>query len=495
MRPITVIILTGLTWVILFLGRPPTLFSEGVKTHYKKYNVFTYTNADYLCEPYEVKKDDWLYKIFRKKGEISASDFPKFLKIFKKINPQLSNIDAIAPGIQIMIPLKQVDKKEYVQKQEGIVKVPVLEFSLSLGKKEVEAFIRNHMVQIGDTVSTLLGKEFLKKGGNISKIGEKTFTSLNPDIRDINRIYAGAHLLIPEPTILSQPWLDTLIEGGFKNLFQQPGALDVKPVPPPKPTSILSAGDLGRLKRYAQLIQGTLMYEGKVFFPGKNGEPTQILDLSKTPVLEEDSGQKTIVLPSNTPVASLDQDLVTAMKAYWKGLRLQELHKTLGKKPDQKQTMNERPKSLDSLIKTLVSITPFTYTAQGNFPITLKRIEMTVSIGRITHDSRSDIIVNIGSVYGQALGILKQQGYDMLTLSSKNTIEEITLLLFSKLGYETWKNPSFYAKNRVKSINGIYVSKGAQKHFITRISPSDEADTFLNNENIHLLMLEGDAGL
>jgi len=498
MRSVKIGILTGLTWGILSLGQPVILLSEGVKTHYKEYTIFTHGNLDYLCEPYEIQKDDWLYKIFRKKGEISASDFPKFLNIFRKLNPKLSNIDAIAPGIQVMIPLKQVDKDEYTQKDKGIVEVPVLEFSLEFSKKEVEAFIRGHEVKKGDTVSGLLGKEFLKKGGTVSEIGKQTFTSLNPQINDINRIYIGAHVLVPEPEILYQPWLATLIAQGLpdtglaENLApnNQEARDEAKP---PQSMPILSAGDMGRLKRYAQLIQGTLMNEGKVFFPGKKGEPAQILDLSKTPVLKEISGQKTLVLPANTPALDIDQDLVSAMKAYWKGIRLQELNKALsGTVKRQKDGMDQPSRSIESLIKTLVSITPFSYTAQGNLPVTLKNIKMMISLGRITHDQRNDVLVNTGKVYGQALDFLAQQGYEILNLPVGLTIGETTQRLFSKLEYETWKNPSFYAKGRVQSIQGIYVNKGTEKHFITRVTPSEDALSFLNAEGIFILILDGD---
>ncbi len=481
---------------MLFLGRTPLVYSTGVKTHYKEYTIFTYKNADYLCEPYAVKKNDWLYKIFRQKGEISASDFPKFLKIFQKLNPKLSNIDDIAAGIQIMIPLKPVDKNDYVQKEQGIVEVPVLEFSLNLKRTKIEDFIRKHQVESGDTVSTLLGKEFLQKDGEVSEIGEKTFTSLNPDIRDINRIYVGAHVLVPEPEILSQPWLQTMLIQGQTGNIRQPLDQAAIPPPPARPLSILSPGDLSRLKRYAQLTQGTLRHEGKVFFPGKKGQPARILDLSRTPVLEQPSGQRTLILPANTPVEAMDQDLVTAMKAYWKGIRLRELNRALSEKNDVHiENMNQRPRSIDLLIKNLMAVTPFDYTAQSKIPIMLKKIEMTVSLGRVTHHNRPDILINTGNVYGQALAVLELQGYDIAALSQNDSFGEITQLLFDKLGYDAWKNPGFYTEERVETIHGIYVSKGAEKHFITRTHPSESARTFLDNENIHLLMLDKDTGL
>ena len=49
------------------------------------YNTFLYKNYtirydrgwDILCDPYIVKKNDWIYKLFRQKGEISQKDFPE----------------------------------------------------------------------------------------------------------------------------------------------------------------------------------------------------------------------------------------------------------------------------------------------------------------------------------------------------------------------------------------------------------------------------------
>ena len=44
--------------------------TSSVKTSYKRYSIIKYKGEDILCEPYKVNKNDWLYKILRKKGEI-----------------------------------------------------------------------------------------------------------------------------------------------------------------------------------------------------------------------------------------------------------------------------------------------------------------------------------------------------------------------------------------------------------------------------------------
>lgn len=490
-------IVSGLVWVFLCLAQslthPSVFAADGVKTYYKQYSIFTHGNENYLCEPYVVQKDEWLYKIFRQKGEISAADFPKFLKIFQQINPKLNNIDAIAPGIQILIPLKRVDKQAYEQKTKGVVEVPVIEFSLAPEEKDLADFIRRHTIQPGDTVSTLLGKEFLKKGGAVSQEGQQTFGLLNPNIKNIDRIYLGAQVLIPNPDILSQPWFNTFLsEGSPKG--SQPAPKNLKPV---SPLPILSSRDLGQLKRYAQLIQGTLIHQGQMHFPSKTGEKPKILNLTQTPILEEKDGKRTLILPDNTPAAALDQTLLEGIKAYWKEIQIQEVNRTISQsslhRPSlfskKKPTLDDIPKAKEPLIKTLLSITPYSYTSKNEIPFSIGSLEMSTALGRITHQSKPDLLVNLGTVYGLALEALEKQGYTILTFSPDLTNGELILMLFTRLGYTTWKNPSFTEAGRVNTLQGIYVSREEEKYFFTREQPMDSAIKFIEAEGIKLMVL------
>ena len=75
---------------------------------YKSYIVRQDRGQDILCDPYIVQKDDYVLKIFRQRGEISHADFPEFLRIFRRINPHIPNIDKVLPGQHIFIPLKKL---------------------------------------------------------------------------------------------------------------------------------------------------------------------------------------------------------------------------------------------------------------------------------------------------------------------------------------------------------------------------------------------------
>ncbi|OGR27116.1 MAG: hypothetical protein A2277_09460 [Desulfobacterales bacterium RIFOXYA12_FULL_46_15] len=133
--------------------------TSSVKTSYKRYSIIKYKGEDILCEPYKVNKNDWLYKILRKKGEISEKDFPHFISIFKEINPDISDIDAIQPGTNILIPLKKINKDEYNLSTPDNVDVPVVKFSTSDKDPDLQPFLKKHIVQNGETTDSTYGKE------------------------------------------------------------------------------------------------------------------------------------------------------------------------------------------------------------------------------------------------------------------------------------------------------------------------------------------------
>jgi hypothetical protein len=462
--------------------------AAGVKTSFKQYSVFTYENDTILCEPYQVKQDDWLYKIFRQKGEISEADFPRFLNIFKKINPRINNIDAIAPGLNILIPLRKIDKKDYEQKTPGIVEVPVIEFSSVAEKFELQPYIRKHTIQTGDTVSKLLDKKFLEKGGAISQVAQKTFSHLNPNVTNIDLIYQGTQLVIPDPSILAQPWFKSFLKQGSNgNAIPQ---TPIQKISVPR-LPVISPLQMAQLKRYSELIQGTLINQGEMHFPGRGAQQNLVLDLTHTPLIESEDGGKTIIIPRNNG-SSLGKDLVKNIRAYWKQIKIQELDNAIDMAEElerDKTSLDDRPVDIDKFILTLLSITQTQYTPDEIISFPIGTIEMTASFGRISRQGQPDLLINTGSVYGLALEAIKKKGNQLLTISPELTMSELILTLFTHLGYSTWKNPSFTTAGRVEIIKGIYVTKGTEKLLFTRQKPTITTITFLEAENIQFLIL------
>ncbi len=126
------VLICGLLSLLIGGTGPAFVQASQIRTTYTSYSIYTHRGQDILCEPYLVKEGDWLYKIFRKKGEISETDFPLFLSMFKALNPGISDLNAIEAHTRILIPLKAVDKGAYPLGPDHSFLVPVVEFSSTI---------------------------------------------------------------------------------------------------------------------------------------------------------------------------------------------------------------------------------------------------------------------------------------------------------------------------------------------------------------------------
>ncbi len=474
-----------LAGLVLVLSGMDFLGAKTLKTSYKQYSIFAYQGHDYLCEPYEVKKNDWLYKIFRQKGEISEKDFPFFLEIFKSINPSISNIDAIQPGINILIPLKKVNKNAYDKDSMGNVEVPVVEFSADPDRVDLSPFITKHTIQPGDTVSELLDQAFLKQGGDVSDQGKKVFTHLNPDVRDIHIIHRGTQVKIPDAAILSQSWFESFLEQGTTFMTGKQTRIDrpkqVQTLP------IVQAHKIKKLKRYASLIQGTIMNRGTMHFPGKTPLPDVTLDLSRTPVIETGDQGKILILP---PGNGFDDLLLKSVKSHWNHLKTMEINRAILEAESLAKQQGIQPRvSVDDVFSTLVPAMGFTYVAEEKLSFSVEGIEMSAVLGRVRLADRPDLLINPGKVFGLALDALTRKGFEILFISPELSAREICSALLVRLGYTTWDDPPFTRKGIVENIPGIYALKIDKRLFVTWEALDESAQDFLTAENIDLIRL------
>lgn len=464
---------------------PPQAGAKGIKTSYKRYSIYKYKNEEVLCEPYVVNKDDWLYKIFRKKGEISEKDFPYFLLIFKELNPQISNIDAIEPKNTIVIPLKKVKKEDYDLGKSDNVDVPVIEFS-SLGiDKDIAPFKKKHTVEYGDSISKLIDKEFLQKDGSLSDEGLKAFQLANPNVKNINIIYQGTDIFLPDPAIKSQPWFRSF----FSKKSKSPRAIKDKDLlrkKTPPPMSRVDAMTLLQLKKYSSLIGSTLMSQGKMYFPDDEGQ-TQVIDLSLTPIIENDDGSKIMVITGQNK----NDQLLEQVQKYWKDLKIQLVSEAFKEMADieDKAPRKGPNKNLEykNRIKTLIAQTDYEYIPEAKISFAMNNIPLEANFGRIIRHDTTDLLINFGTVYGNALEVLKKREFEIITITPSLTPIEVAKTLFSGLGYQTWINPSFYTGDKVEVIPGLHAAKDEQRLFIPEKTMTITAANYLKKEAIKVL--------
>ena len=150
-------------------------------------------------DTYFVKNDDWIFNIIRKKFGGSEKEILKILRVVKRLNPEIENLDRVYPGQKLLLPRKDV----YITREEDTIikKTEALNDSSNVknkgmsvwGKKEA---LSKYTVKKGDCVSYIIQDRLGVSSVGIYRMLHDVKT-LNPNIEDLNMIYPGQKLLLP----------------------------------------------------------------------------------------------------------------------------------------------------------------------------------------------------------------------------------------------------------------------------------------------------------
>lgn len=285
---------------------------------YKTYTIKYDRGWDILCDPYVVKKDDWIYKLFREKGEIAIKDFPEFLRIFKRINPHIHDIDRIRSGQHIIIPLKKLPPGSMSGQSSGVVTIPFV--NIPNIPETLKAYSTKYTVQKGDCISILISKRYGAYGKEAYKQGIKLFKLINSHIKDLNRIYVGQNILIPDPVILSQTWYPSLfdrVSDHTRHPHMNRSPLTPEKIPVGSVLTDRKAHPATYLSKVSSALDGKLMNSGVYYFP-RPGREDFALDLSETPLMELKNGTRILFFMDDTNrEPELDR-----VKAFWKDIHI-----------------------------------------------------------------------------------------------------------------------------------------------------------------------------
>ena len=296
---------------MLFTLLPNALSAVLYRTYVVKYD----RGWDIMCDAYIVQKNDWVYKIFRQKGEISADDFQDFLRIFERLNPHIRDVDRIRPHQNILIPLKKLEPGTLPGQSSGVVTIPFV--SISKVSEYIESYSETYTVQKGDSVSRLVAARFGKFGTRTYREGLALFRALNPDVFNLDLIYTGQNLILPDPGMRNEPW--------YPSLFDEWGNIkgDTAPIEPDSttPTESVDAAPTKKLtsplSQTASLLDAKLLNRGTYFFPRASDNDFE-LDLSQYPVIEMEDGQRVVFTSGNDKLGA-DEDV---LKSRWKKVEI-----------------------------------------------------------------------------------------------------------------------------------------------------------------------------
>ena len=284
---------------------------------YKSYVIRYDRGWNILCDPYVVQKDDWVLKLFRQKGEISNTDFPEFLRIFKRLNPHIHDIDRIRPGQHIIIPLKKVDQDELPEQSSDIVTIPYLTNATLPDDATKDS--TDYRVKKGDCVSILISQKYGSYGTPSYQEGEKLFRLMNPQIENLNLIYVGQMIRLPDPKNQnqspSQPPTDTAAiqkTPERRDRLDSSVAFDEKI---PLSSGVNNGKELSDspLSKVASILDAKLFNKGYYYLP-RPGQKDFKVDLSQTPFIKLEDGKR-VLFTSGDENQNAD---IMMLKSFWK---------------------------------------------------------------------------------------------------------------------------------------------------------------------------------
>ena len=264
---------------------------------YKSYLVKQDRGREILCDPYIVKKNDYVLKLLRQKGEIAAEDFPEFLAVFKRVNPHIRDINLIRPGQQIFIPLRVLRSNEMPGQASGVVTIPYV--TIGRRQEQTEEYIQRYRVQPGDCVSKLIASRFGRYGSADYREGIRLFRMMNPTVADLNLIYAGRMLRLPEPSVKDAPWYSAAVEKSGTTAAV-PAPVAAAAVFQDRETTEVSSEPSTPLAIAAEALGAVLLDRGTYFFPRPGGRDFRH-DLSRAPALEFPDGHLTLLPGIDSP--------------------------------------------------------------------------------------------------------------------------------------------------------------------------------------------------
>jgi LysM repeat protein len=222
---------------------------------------------------YTVKEGDLLSTIIRHIPGITEKDISNNYQLIKELNPTIADLNNLEPGQLLVLPGKSVT----IAEEKEVTAPPAVTSAISSTRG------KRYTIKKGDTLIKIIHRE-LKIGTNIQKT-LKIIKSINPRIRNVNKIYAGKIIKLPGKTIFVKTPEET------KALAQEVDKLSEKIIHPEKIIEIKEKifmtpeARLAVLKQVITQMNGSVTTTGNYYIPiPKTGQVT--IDCSKIPVIE-----------------------------------------------------------------------------------------------------------------------------------------------------------------------------------------------------------------
>lgn len=238
------------------------------KTAISRKSLYTYT----------VREGDTLAKIIRSIPESTEKDIAHNYRLLKELNPEIPDIEELEVGQSIFLP----GKPSTEIKENDVEEMTESTANLSSTAKKY------YKIKRGDTLYKIIRRELKTAEINIAPM-VRTIKAINPNIRNVNRIYAGTIIRLPDETVFVKttedvvPVTEQMVTASDRST-QPEKIIEVK-----EKKSMPPEARLALLKQIITQMNATVNTTGNYYLPiPKAGQVT--IDCSKIPVIEFEGG-------------------------------------------------------------------------------------------------------------------------------------------------------------------------------------------------------------
>ncbi len=224
---------------------------------------------------YRVQRGDWLTRIIRKELNPRENDMAALIEKIQVLNPHIRDMNVIYPGQLLRLPAANGPmEKMSVRGQSPLPE----EKAISHGERTL-----SHRVERGETVTRIMRRRW---GMNIhqARMHLEKIRSLNPHIKDLNRIYPGQIIYFPAPNERRRENGTDVDEAASKAAIS--GRMQAVKVPNQEWTPLL--------KQFFSLIGGEVACSGEYYLPLPPSSQ-MIVDCATVPVVELKNGERIII--------------------------------------------------------------------------------------------------------------------------------------------------------------------------------------------------------
>lgn len=245
------------------------------KTAISKKNTYTYT----------VKKGDILSAIVRNIPGVTEEDISDNYRVIQELNPDITDLNKLKVGQSLVLPGKPLAYSEEKKMKtattapDTTVAVPAVPPAAPSGSGQ------SYTIKKGDTLIKIIHRELKIKIDTKKTL--RIIKSMNPNIVDVNKIYAGDTIKLPSNAVFVQAVKEASAvekeEIIVEKTPEQPGKIiEVK-----EKMSMPPEARLAVLKHVITQMNGSFTATGNYYLPiPKTGQVT--IDCSKMPVIEFD---------------------------------------------------------------------------------------------------------------------------------------------------------------------------------------------------------------